>query len=419
MKKFNFFLVLLSFAAVACTDNLDPIQNPDKPSSAQSEKFFQYSGKEPYINQMLSALHRPQSRTAVVNDFVDRFGVPNWDHSLIFQDRDGLMGVATAVVRADTLSGLILSCEDSIAGRLTVFVEKCPEVMQDENFSGMANVLSYELNLADKLPDVLIIKRESEPAPGTRAILYQYDEYQCYGGYAYLPEDMIPHNIWEKCYYLRTVYILEKIYDYKLVPQRYINVLEGSGGGGGMGSGGGYTILPGSVPFERKGHNKIIDDALKSKLTETQIEKIKEGSFKADLLQTAPYNHVHGLKGIYESNEEAIDKTQGYFTSNIMAFQNTGDYTYLGKALHPIMDAYSEAHENWSVFRITSYNDWIFHRKFDAYDERNLYRISTATGAVEMIYKDLSSFKYKYKTYDVDRIFNKWLCGYKKKFNFK
>lgn len=415
MRKLNFFLVLLSFAAVACTDTLEPIKHSESPS-ARSEKFFEYSGKDPYINQMLTTLNKPESRTAVVDDFVARFGVPNWDRSLLFQDRDGLMGVATAVVRADTLSGLILSCEDSIGGRLTVFVEKCVEVMQDENFSGMANVLSYELDLADKLPNVLIIKRESEPAPTTRTILYQYNEYQCYGGYGYLPEDMIPRNIWEECYYLRTVYIREKIYNYQLVPQRYITVIESPGGGGGTGGGGGIIIKPGPAPeepepepYDEEDHNKIIDAAFKGKLTTSQIDAIKQGSMLADLLQGVPYNYVHAQMIVGESKEEAIAKTRDYFVDCIVSFDLGRNYTNLGRALHPIMDAYAYAHRNWSTF--SGYTDYIPHLIFEKIPFLSTIGIGFPIEAISFIYSKTQNRGVIRKA-DAELIFYTWLAEY-------
>lgn len=134
-------------------------------------------------------------------------------------------------------------------------------------------------------------------------------------------------------YYTTTHGLFERIYWIDSEPD------AGGGGGGNPGN-----------PWPTNIHNQIIENALGSRLSFEQLEKVKKGSYDADQLQGIEYNHIHAQRSSSQNVRDALVNTRNYFAQEAYKFVITGDYEALGRALHPIMDAYAPPHQGFSVY---------------------------------------------------------------------
>lgn len=184
---------------------------------------------------------------------------------------------------------------------------------------------------------------------------------------------------------------------------------EGMGGGG----------TPGN-PWPGYIHSSIIDDALKQLLTLLQLQKIKDGSEEADIkkYQTIDYNHMHAMRQPGETVAQAVAKMKDYFIAQVIDFKSTGNYFYLGMALHPIMDAYASPHSGFKVFDgdFWSTNGMAMHYAELTVNAGNAKDYLNAKGAVTNIYAMINKLPSNPTNSSISNIFDQWLSGYSRSY---
>lgn len=180
--------------------------------------------------------------------------------------------------------------------------------------------------------------------------------------------------------------------------------------------GGGYTPSdpdPGESHTEGEteaewwgpGHNKIIKAAFEGKLTDAQIEDLKEGSRKADTkeYQTTDNAYMHAMIPYGSTLEEAVKQMRAYFINQAQKFRDQGSYYELGRGLHMIMDAYSPPHS----LKVWKKNAWYFLPHVFEWSIIYPGKIDKAAEAISSIYDDLSS-----TDLEAGEIFDSWYNGY-------
>lgn len=174
----------------------------------------------------------------------------------------------------------------------------------------------------------------------------------------------------------------------------------GMGGGSG---GSGYATTTYIEPV----HNTIIDVALKGKIDYVDLQKVKDGSKKADSYpyQKTEYCYMHFLREKNQSLVAAESLLRTFFIEKINLFydiHNPNRYVDLGMALHPIMDSYAPAHYRMQFFD-SSLMDWIKHFS----DIGDPISVTIATNALSNMYDKISAGK------NPKEIFDNWLNNYK------
>ncbi len=164
---------------------------------------------------------------------------------------------------------------------------------------------------------------------------------------------------------------------------------------------------PTSTEWWAEGHRKIVRAVLeKLNLSSDVIDAINEGSKAADksLYQKTEYAHMHAMRSPGDSVEETISKMRGFFREQIDKFYTTGDLESIGMALHPIMDAYSPAHELrvWNG-KVWNYVPHCFEASFFYYK-----KIQKAQDALQLVCDDLFVKGFFDRP---DLVFNNWLYG--------
>lgn len=95
-----------------------------------------------------------------------------------------------------------------------------------------------------------------------------------------------------------------------------------------------------------------------------------------------------------------------------MKFVKNKDYVALGKALHPIMDAYSPPHEGFSVF-----NGGLGYYRVH-FSELiifvNTAELNNSIIATELVYSQLNNLPADATYIDINNVFYRWLAGYLK-----
>lgn len=164
-------------------------------------------------------------------------------------------------------------------------------------------------------------------------------------------------------------------------------------------TGGGGSYNPGAGESEGEseseaewwgpGHNKIIKTAFEKKLTDAQIDDLKEGSQDADSkeYQKTIYAYMHAMIPYGSTLEETIRNMRTHFISQAKKFRDYGSYYELGIGLHMIMDAYSPPHS----LKIWKNNAWYYLPHVFEWSIIYPGKIDKAAEAISSIYDDLSS----------------------------
>lgn len=176
------------------------------------------------------------------------------------------------------------------------------------------------------------------------------------------------------------------------------------GGGGGCGG------TPG-LPWPKYLHDILINTAL-NMLSTTQKELVKIGSNNADgdKYQTVQYNHMHSMRQPGQSVAQAITSTKEYFIEQVKAFKNTGNYTNLGMALHPIMDAYAPPHRGFQTFDGT----WVdFANHVNELIPGDIGYIDAIYGT-KNVCSSIINLPNNPTNASIQLVFYKWLSGYTK-----
>lgn len=199
-----------------------------------------------------------------------------------------------------------------------------------------------------------------------------------------------------------------------------INMTSGTGGGASTGgsSGGSSTggsiggnandpSDPNSTEWWAEGHKKILRAVLeKLKLKADVIDAINEGSKEADKKphQNTEYAYMHAMRRPGQTEKEVIDEMRNFFEKKIEEYNKGGDLKNVGMALHPIMDAYSPAHELkvWNG-RAWDYVPHCFEASFFHYK-----KIQKAQDALQLVCDELFVKGFFDRP---DQVFNNWLYG--------
>lgn len=194
----------------------------------------------------------------------------------------------------------------------------------------------------------------------------------------------------------------------------------GTGGpnpGGGSGepptTGGGTQPDPPTEPgnpWPESQHNEIIQNAFNGRMSAADIEKVKRGSYEADKLQGTSYNYIHAQRTSDKDAMEAYADTRSYFSTEAIKYIKTRDLVSLGKALHPIMDAYHPAHSGFSVFD----DFWdLWDHRFEFLNKPYLKEQRDAESAMVFILDELNGIYGGDVNYsDVEDVFDYWAAGY-------
>lgn len=102
-----------------------------------------------------------------------------------------------------------------------------------------------------------------------------------------------------------------------------------------------------SCDWWKGGHSNIIDNALKGLgLSDSQIQELnKGGQYLDDHCQSRDQAHMHAMRGVNQSVDEAVSAMKTFFMEGINLFRDYYDYECLGMSLHCVMDAYSPPHQ--------------------------------------------------------------------------
>ena len=189
---------------------------------------------------------------------------------------------------------------------------------------------------------------------------------------------------------------------------------DGGSSSGGSSSGGSSTGGSSSGSSESsdiawwgEGHRKILEAVLEDlNLRQDIIEAINRGSKKADKspFQETKYAHMHAMRSPGDTEEKTIGKMRDFFVGQIEKYNKEGNFESVGMALHPIMDAYSPAHELkvWNGY-VWSYVPHCFEASFLHYK-----KIQKAQDALKLVCDDLI-VKGFFDRPDV--VFKNWLYG--------
>lgn len=176
-----------------------------------------------------------------------------------------------------------------------------------------------------------------------------------------------------------------------------------TGGGSSSGSSGSSS----DTQWWAEGHRKILEAVLEGlNLNQYIIAAINEGSKEADKspYQETKYAYMHAMRSPGESEEETIENMRKFFRERIEEFNAKGDFKDVGMALHPIMDAYSPAHE----LKVWNGNTWSYVPHCFEASFLHYKKIQKAQDALKLVCDDLF-VKGFFDRPDV--VFNNWLYG--------
>lgn len=164
---------------------------------------------------------------------------------------------------------------------------------------------------------------------------------------------------------------------------------------------------PASTEWWAEGHRKIVRAVLeKLNLGLDVVDAINEGSKAADKspYQETKYAYMHAMRSPGDSEEDVIENMRNFFQDKINEYNESNDLKKIGMALHPIMDAYSPAHELrvWNG-KVWNYVPHCFEASFFYYK-----KIQKAQDALQLVCNDLF-VKGFFDRPDV--VFNNWLYG--------
>lgn len=187
---------------------------------------------------------------------------------------------------------------------------------------------------------------------------------------------------------------------------------ELSGGGGGA-PGGTPTDPPTTpdIPWSERNHNDITRNAIGNSLNITQLEQVQQGSKDADKLQGIANNRIHAQRISSQSVAEAIVQTGEYFTEEAMRFIRTGDYNALGRALHPIMDAYAPPHAGFQIYDDVS--DLLGHTT-ELFNLSGTPAFDDAVEATQFVTDKLRQLPVNSTQNEVIAIYNLWIKSYER-----
>lgn len=182
-------------------------------------------------------------------------------------------------------------------------------------------------------------------------------------------------------------------------------------------------VVP-TVPESHKSYiREIFRKGLPSSVTDAQVDDVVEGYLEE-------YVHHSGIGYITEDfhkhflcpgtmwpgpNEEYALKARTYFTDNFKLFFSTKNFRYLGKALHPIYDAYDEnmnrscAASTPASTIISNWGEWFGNSALRDKHPAGYSLVGRRTSAISWVYSKINN--QMIPGVDAPRIFNVWITN--------
>jgi hypothetical protein len=116
-------------------------------------------------------------------------------------------------------------------------------------------------------------------------------------------------------------------------------------------------------PLFQPVHQIAIENVLKNKLTDTEIQRLKDQQVTADKDQQPVQSHEHAMTGIEDSTQTYavqkaiyIRKTEQYLAENLTNAvagrgRSPAAMEFLGRVIHALQDAVSPSHERFQAWR--------------------------------------------------------------------